>query len=244
MEGAMKLAVVSDIHGELEAFKAVLADVEARGDEKIVCLGDLCGSGADPFECVDLALELRREGKLEAWLLGNCDQSSLFNAKAFGPVDDSAVFWSRERLEKALTPQALERWDALGSIPRFYQKGKFLFVHGSPRGPLDDYVWGDDASDADKTAKLFALTPQYCFQGHTHVPGVFVDEGGGRHSYIPASELDGGVFPLDERKLMVNVGSVGQPRGGDARSCYVVVHYEENGTDNKIEFRRLDFATK
>ena len=240
MTDSMKLAVVSDIHGNLEAFKAVLADVEALGVEKIVCLGDLSGNGPNPFECVDLTLELRREGKLEAWLLGNCDQNSLFNANAFDQIDEAAVFWSRERLEEALTPRALERWNALGEIPRFYRRGKFLFVHGSPRGPLDEYVYGDDASDAEKMSTLFALTPQYCFQGHTHVPGVFVDEGGGAGSYISAAELDGGVYPLDERKLMVNVGSVGQPRGGDKRSCYVVVYYEENGDDNRIEYRFLD----
>ena len=90
-------------------------------------------------------------------------------------------------------------------------------------------------------AKLFALTPQYCFQGHTHVPGVFVDEGGGAYSYFSAAELEGGVFPLDERKLLVNVGSVGQPRDHNSASCYVIVHYEENGADNKIEYRRLPY---
>jgi predicted phosphodiesterase len=244
MKGPMKLAVVSDIHGNLEAFKAVLADVEALGVEKIVCLGDLSGNDANPFGCVDLALELRREGKLEAWLLGNCDQNSLLNAKAFDQIDEDAVFWSRERLEDSLSPQALERWDALGERPRFYKKGNFLFVHGSPRGPLDEYVYADEIGDVDKMAKLFELTPQYCCLGHTHVPGIFVDEGGGKYSYISASELDDGVYPLNERKLMINVGSIGQPRDGDLRSCYVVVCYEENGADNKIEYRYLENAAK
>lgn len=235
----MELAVLSDIHGNLAAFKAVLADVEARGVEKIVCLGDLVGGAAESLDCLDLALALRKEGKLEACLLGNCDQASLFEPRAFDQIAEDALFWSRERLEASASPQACERWDFLGDVPRFYKKGKFLFVHGSSRNPLNEYVFGDDASDGDKMAKLFALTPQYCFQGHTHIPGVFVEEGGGAHSYWSAARLEGGVFPLGERKLLVNVGSVGESRDGDPRPCYVIVRYEENGAENTIEFRRL-----
>lgn len=235
----MKLAVVSDIHGNLEAFEKVLADAEERGVEKFVCLGDLGGNGSDSLGCVDLALKLRKAGKLDVCLLGNCDLTSLCDAAAFDRISEDAAFWSRDRLERSLTPQEMERWDFLGEIPRVYKKDKFLFVHGSPRGPLDEYVYGDDVGDGDKMAKLFALTPLYCFLGHTHVPGVFVDEGGGKYSYISASELDDGLYPLAERKLLINVGSVGQPRDGVPLSCYVVVCYEESGVDDSIEFRRL-----
>ena len=228
---------MSDIHGNLEAFKAVLADAEARGVDKIVCLGDL-GGGSNPLECVDLAAELRKEGKLEACLWGNCDQATRFDATEGERIGEEAAFWSRERLERSLSPRALERWDFFGEMPRVYKKGEFLFVHGSPRNPLNEYVYSDDAGDDEKMTKLFALTPRYCFLGHTHVPGVFVEDEDGERSYFSASELDGGVFPLDERKLLVNVGSVGQPRG-DAAPCYVVVRYEEGGVDNSVEFRRL-----
>lgn len=240
-EGPVKLAVISDIHSNLEAFKTVLADVEARGVEKIVCLGDLVGYGPNPLECVDLMIELRKKGKVEACLLGNHDQATLFDPEGFNQIAEAAVFWTREQLERSTSPRAMERWDFLGEIPRVYKKDKFLFVHGSPRNPLNEYVFSDDAIDGDKMSKLFALTPQYCFQGHTHVPGVFVDEGGGSYSYFAASELEGGVFPLDERKLLVNVGSVGQPRDHNPLSCYVIVHYNENGADNKIEYRRLAY---
>lgn len=225
----MKLAVVSDVHGNLEAFKAVLADAEALGVDKIVSLGDLaCGPNA--YECVDLALEQRDKGKLGACLLGNGDvlDTSQFN------LPDEAVYWSRERREAALTPQEAKRWNFLGEAPRVWQEGRFLFVHGSPRNPRDEYVYGDDAFDADKMSALFDATPRYCFQGHTHVPGVFVEETNKTYSYYSAAELEGGVFPLDERKLMVNVGAVGDSR---EPSCYVVVYYEESGVDDKIEFR-------
>jgi predicted phosphodiesterase len=240
-EGAVKLAVISDIHSNLEAFKTVLADVEARGVEKIVCLGDLVGYGPNPLECVDLMMDLRKKGKVEVCLLGNHDQATLFDPDGFNHIAESAIFWTRDQLERSNSSRAMERWDFLGEIPRIYKKGKFLFVHGSPRNPLNEYIFSDDVSDADKMSKLFALTPQYCFQGHTHVPGVFVEEGDGKYSYFAAAEIEGGVFPLDGRKLLVNVGSVGQPRDHNPLSCYVIVHYDENGDDNKIEYRRLQY---
>ncbi|MBQ6829232.1 MAG: metallophosphoesterase [Thermoguttaceae bacterium] len=232
----MKLAVVSDIHGNLDAFKKATADAEARGADKIVCLGDLCGGGPNSLECVDWAMKLRDEGKLEVCLLGNCDQASFFDAEMFGRDAENAVFWSRERVKETLEPLAAERWDFWNEAPRFYKKGDWLFVHGSPRCPLDEYVLADDVVDAEKMGKLFALTPRYAFLGHSHVPGVFVDEGGGKYSYFSPSQLDGGVFPLGERKLMINVGSVGQSRDDDARSCYVFVNHEENGADNEVAF--------
>ncbi len=237
----MKLAVISDIHSNLEAFKTVLADVEARGVDKIVCLGDLVGYGPNPLECVDLMMDLRKKGKVEVCLLGNHDQATLFDPEGFNQIAEAAVFWTREQLERSTSSRAMDRWDFLGEIPRVYKKGKFLFVHGSPRNPLNEYIFSDDVADSDKMSKLFALTPQYCFQGHTHVPGVFVEEANGKYAYFSAAELDGGVFPLDERKLLVNVGSVGQPRDHNPFSCYVIVHYDENGADNKIEYRRLQY---
>jgi predicted phosphodiesterase len=235
----MKLAVLSDVHGNLDAFKAALADAEALGVEKFVCLGDL-GS----FDCVDLAIKLRDEGKLEACLLGNgdsLDATQFVDATTQTPLPEDAVFWAPERLETALTAQDAARWAFLGEIPRVYKKGEFLFAHGSPRKPLDEYVNAVDVADVDKMTKLFALTPRYCFQGHTHVPGVFVEEEDGSHSYFSASELEGGVFALDGRKLMANVGSVGEPRDGGP-SSYVVVYCGEDGVDDKIEYRRLSLV--
>ena len=237
----MKLAVMSDVHGNLEAYKAVLADAEALGVDRIACLGDLLGDGADALECIDLTIELRKAGKLEVCLLGNCDQTTLFDAEEGSSLPEAAVFWTRDQLERATSPRTAERWEFLGEMARVYKKGEFLFVHGSPRNPLNEYIFSDDVVDRDKMTKLFALTPQYCFQGHTHVPGVFVEEEDGSYSYFSAAELENGVFPLDERKLLVNVGSVGQPRDHNPRSCYVIVHYEENGADNKIEYRRLEY---
>ena len=231
----MKLAILSDVHGNLEAFEAVLADAEARGVDKVVCLGDL-----ESLECVGRTIELRDRGKLEVCLLGNKDalDPTRFN------LPEDAVYWSSERLAEALTEEETKRWNFLGEAPRVYKKGELLFVHGSPRNPFNESVGAVDVDDLDKMAKLFALTPRYCFQGHTHVPGVFVEEKDGSHSYFSPEELEGGVFSLDGRKAMANVGSVGEPRDKSGCSCYVIVDYEENGADNKIEFRRLPLVGK
>ena len=237
----MKLAVMSDVHGRLEAYDAALADAEANGVDKIVCLGDLIGGGgANPSECVERTVELRERGKLEACVLGNSDRLVLAQ---FGWGDrDEAVFWSRERLEAELPEKATARWDFFSEAFRAYKKGGFLFVHGSPNGPRDEPVYAAAADDVAQMEKLFALTPRYCFLGHTHVPGVFVAEQDGSYRYVSAAELKerGSVFPLDERKMMVNVGSVGEPRD-ESGACYVIVRYDENGADNEIEYRFIEF---
>ena len=177
----MKLAVFSDVHGNLAAFEAVLADAEALGVDRFVGLGDL-----QTLESVDRAIALRDAGKLEVCLLGNCDSldPTRFN------LPEDAVYWTNEQLAAALTEEEAKRWAFLAEAPRVWKKGEFLFVHGSPRNPFNEGVSAVDVDDLGKMAKLFALTPRYCFQGHTHIPGVFVEEKDGSHSYFSAEELD------------------------------------------------------
>src|SRR5690606_35709898 len=100
--------------------------------------------------------------------------------------------------------------------------------HGSPRNPLNEYVFPEDIYNTKKLKKLFSLVDHVSFQGHTHVPGVFTED---LRFYHPGDI--GERFTLGERKAMVNVGSVGQPRDSDPRSCYVIL------TDESVEFRRV-----
>jgi diadenosine tetraphosphatase ApaH/serine/threonine PP2A family protein phosphatase len=103
-------------------------------------------------------------------------------------------------------------------LPRTFRSDPFLFVHGSPRNPLSEYIFPDDIYNHRKMERLFQLVEKYCFQGHTHVPGVFTE---GYQFYAP-DEIDH-EYTLGEGKVMINVGSVGQPRDGDPRACYVVL---------------------
>ena len=115
-------------------------------------------------------------------------------------------------------------------MPRNKRENGFLFVHGSARNPLNEYVFPEDIYNQRKMEKIFALVEQHCFQGHTHVPGVFTQ---GLNFFSP--EEISYQYRLTPEKSMVNVGSVGQPRDGDPRACYVVLE------DDLVKFRRVEY---
>ena len=242
----MRFAVFSDIHNNLEAFKTVLDDMRKQNVEKYFCLGDLLGYGPKPAECVDLMMKMCKEGVVEVCLLGNHDQATLYDPEGFNRIAEEAVYWTRDVLESARGPRANIRWDFIAERPRIYRyMDSFLFVHGSPRNPINEYVFPEDIDEKEKMSKLFSLTPQYCFMGHTHVPGVFVDSSSrSDYQYVSFKELseqNGGKYPLGEQKLMINVGSVGQPRDQNPDSCYVIVQYVEGSADNFVEFHRVSY---
>ena len=210
----MRRALISDIHANLEALEVVLADIQAQGIDEILCLGDIIGYGPNPRECIDLVM---KNCKLS--LLGNHDQGALFDPDGFNVGAERAIFWTRAQLEAAGDRANNERrWEFLGALPRTHRISSFLFVHGSPRNPLSEYVFPEDIYNHRKMERLFQLVERYCFQGHTHVPGIFTE---GYQFYSP-DEIDF-TYTLGDGKVMVNVGSVGQPRDGDNRACYVIL---------------------
>ncbi len=105
-----------------------------------------------------------------------------------------------------------------------------MFVHGSARNPLNEYVFPEDIYNQRKMEKIFSLIEHHCFQGHTHVPGVFTQG----LNFLSPEEI-GYEYRLADEKTMTNVGSVGQPRDGDPRACYVVL---DEGT---VKFRRVEY---
>jgi predicted phosphodiesterase len=170
-EGANHLkAIISDIHGNLEALEAVLADIKQKGITEILCLGDIIGYGPNPRECIDKVM-----ATCKLSLLGNHDQGALFDPEGFNPGAERAIFWTREQLEKGDPRGNEKRWEYLGELPRFHKDGDLLFVHGSARNPLNEYVFPEDIYNQRKMERIFSLVPKYCFQGHTHVPGVFTE---------------------------------------------------------------------
>lgn len=221
----MKRAIVSDIHGNLEAFQAVLADIAEQGATEVYCLGDVIGYGPNPCECLDLAMQSR------VCVLGNHDQGALFDPEGFSSGAERAIFWTREQLEKdGDSPANVRRWKFLCELNRHHREGDTSYVHGSIRQPLNEYVFPEDVFNTRKIQKIFSMVRSYVFQGHTHVPGVFT--AGAR--FLSPTDIDGR-YRLADEKLMINVGSVGQPRDGDPRACYVLQH------DDQIEFRRVDY---
>ncbi|HPP53193.1 MAG TPA: metallophosphoesterase family protein [Thermoguttaceae bacterium] len=222
----MRAAVISDIHSNLESLECVLADIKAQGISDIICLGDIVGYGPNPRECIDHAM------RWKVCLLGNHDQGALFDPEGFNTGAERAIYWTRSQLEnnQGDPRQAHRRWDFLGELPRQYQEEEFLFVHGSARNPVNEYVFPEDIYNRRKMEKIFALVPKCVFQGHTHVPGVFTED----LRFLSPEDISG-EYHLGNQKLMVNVGSVGQPRDGDPRACYVIID------EDRIRFRRVEY---
>lgn len=222
----MKRAIVSDIHGNLEALEAVLADIRSQGISSIYCLGDIVGYGPNPRECVDLALTF------QAGVLGNHDSGALFDPEGFSSGAEKAIFWTRTELEKSTgdREQQIKRWNFLLNLPRVIQEGDLMFIHGSPRNPLNEYVFPEDIYNPKKLKRLFGIVKGASFQGHTHVPGVFTES----NRFSTPTDL-GYRYKIGSEKVMINVGSVGQPRDGDPRACYVVLE------DNVVTYRRVEY---
>ena len=210
----MRRALISDIHGNLEALEVVLEDIKTQKVDEIFCLGDVIGYGPNPRECIDRVMD-----HCKLTLLGNHDQGAMFDPDGFNIGAERAIFWTRDQLESPHDRANNEkRWEYLGMLPRTHRLDPFLFVHGSPRNPLSEYIFPEDIYNHRKMERLFQLVDRYCFQGHTHVPGVFTE---GYQFYAP-EEIDH-EYTLGDGKVMINVGSVGQPRDGDPRSCYVIL---------------------
>ncbi len=224
----MKRALISDIHGNFEALDAVMADLRQQDVAEILCLGDIIGYGPNPCECLDTVLDY-----CKLTILGNHDQAALFDPDGFNPVALQAIYWTRDQLESGGPDATNRRWDFLGELPRSHKDGDILFVHGSPREPTNEYVFPEDVYNQRKMDALFEKFDRHCFQGHTHIPGIFTEQ----RDFITPEECEY-VFRLGKEKVMINVGSVGQPRDNDPRSCYVILNTEEGS----VEFRRVEYS--
>lgn len=231
----MKRAVISDIHGNLEALQAVLRDIDRQRVDEVFCLGDIVGYGPNPCECVKLVREHCRVA-----LLGNHDQAALIDPDGFNVGAERAIFWTRRQIDHhdSLPRNRADRLhDWLGELRRSHADEGLLYVHGSARRPIDEYVFPEDIYNPLKMEHIFELVPRYCFQGHTHIGGVFTPDPDFRYvkDNLPGGQEEWSV-DLPEGKAMVNVGSVGQPRDHDPRACYVI--HED---DARLRFRRIAY---
>ncbi len=196
----MRVAVLSDIHGNLPALDAVL-EALAPFDEVWV-LGDIVGYGPQPNEVVEALRPLPTTA-----VRGNHDAAATgaLSTEAFNDDARTAVEWTA----RTLTPR-VQRW--LGGLPERATSGDFTLVHGSPRDPTWEYLFTATVASAN----MSKFDTAHCLVGHTHIPLVFRAEAGGM-AMLPAAH--GSTLGLDERRLILNPGSVGQPRDGDPRAC-------------------------
>lgn len=221
----MRRAIISDIHGNLEALQTVLDDIKSQSCEQIICLGDIIGYGPDPQACIDVVRNF------DACILGNHDLAALFDPEGFSNAAEKAILWTRKQIESGDSSEAcFKRLAFLAHMPRTRREGDLLFVHGSVRNPINEYVFPEDVYNQRKMQKLFSMIQKLCFQGHTHVPGVFTSE----MAFLRPEEIDHR-YQISNEKAMINVGSVGQPRDGDWRSCYVILE------EPWVIFRRIEY---
>lgn len=202
----MRVCVVSDIHSNLPALEAVLS--AAAPYDALWQLGDVVGYGPQPNEVVARLAEEQAVG-----VRGNHDSAAIgeLPTEAFNDDAREAVEWTAERLD-----DAARAW--LGGLPLRRQIDSFTLVHGSPRDPDWEYVF----SVAVARGNLDAFSTPHCLVGHTHVPLVFRAD----DRRVEALAPNGAALVLDERRTLLNPGSVGQPRDGDPRASAMLLDTE------------------
>lgn len=217
----MRIAVLSDIHGNLEALEAVIDDVERVGADAIWSLGDVVGYGPNPGACVEIV-----HARAAVSLMGNHDAAvaGLTVLDDFNEFARWAVEWTAPRLPA---------WqiEYLAALPYVHRAAGLICVHASPVEPERwHYIHG--AADLDEPFAAFA--ERVCFVGHSHRPGSYALGAGQPASRSVAAEFRPGV------RYLVNVGSVGQPRDRDPRASYALF---EDATGH-VEIRRVAYPVE
>lgn len=217
----MRYAIIGDIHANLAAFNAVLADIEDQGGiAKIWCLGDVVGYGPEPHQCIEL---LRQKDHI--CVAGNHDWAAISKTDIteFNPDAATACQWTSSQLDDSDI-------DYLSNLPLTAEEGDFLLVHGSPREPIWEYL----ISTGNAKENFAYFKQQFCLVGHSHIPLVFSYEDG----ICSASQLSPDIkLALGRKRLIINPGGVGQPRDGDPRASYAIYDSE----NESIRLRRVDY---
>lgn len=218
----MRIAVLSDVHGNLPALEAVLAALKPY--DAVWQLGDIVGYGPQPDEVV-----ARLAAEKAVGVRGNHDSAAIgqLDTDAFNDDARIAVEWTAERIASDT-----KRW--LAELPLRMIDEPFTLVHGSPRDPTWEYVF----SATIARANLSAFETRHCLVGHTHVPVVFRErKTGGVEASIakPNSRMK-----LDGPRTIVNPGSVGQPRDGDPRAGAMLLDTDKN----IVEWRRVEYPVE
>lgn len=219
-----KIGIISDIHGNLHSFESVISALGKEGVDEVWCLGDIVGYGAFPRECIELAKET-----CSIILGGNHDLAvaSKISLSEFNYEAREAVEWTVEQLEES----EIKFLGELEPIKKISVLNfTVLLSHGSPVNPVWEYVF----TGADAARAFYAMEAEgvsICFLGHSHVQMVAAERNGEVAIERPEK------FSIEKNKMVIlNPGSVGQPRDYDPRAAYIVLH-----NDYQIEFRRVEY---
>ena len=221
----MRYAIISDIHSNLEALQAVLATIEQENIDQILCLGDVVGYGPDPNECLELVQQ-----HCEIILTGNHD---------FACIEKSELFYFNQYAAKAVewtvSVLADESLKFLSQLPLVGNIDHYFLVHSSPFEPQSwDYILSLD--DAEFNFSKFGNNDQVCFIGHSHHPVIYIEylENGDKY-YMQRMDREIQLDP--DKRYIINVGSVGQPRDNNPDAAFGIVD-----TDKQLyELKRVRY---
>lgn len=220
----MRIAILTDIHGNQEAFSAVLADMAERAVDRTVMLGDIVGYGPDPAWCVEKTMELVAAGAL--CIKGNHDSAIADPKESLNVTARRAIDWTRPLLGAA-------QKQFLAELPLTLSLDDVLFVHASANDP-GDWIYVTNASRAMPSFRV--STARVIFCGHVHVPALISCNMGGHVQQQKV--LTGRPIPLiRSRRWLAVVGSVGQPRDGAAQGGYAIFDNESN----ELTFLRVPY---
>lgn len=215
----MGFAVISDVHANLEALEAVLKDIKKRKRERILFLGDAVGYGPNPNECLETLRDTCR-----VLLAGNHDRAAIgrTDIEYFNEYAKAAILWTRE----ALTEENRRFVDTL-PVRTKLKKENMLLVHSTPKEPE---TWHYLLTLWDAEINFHYFDERICLLGHSHLPFVI--------ERLPSGEMityNNKAGLGENRRYIINSGSVGQPRDRDPRACYALVD------DDRVEFVRVEY---
>lgn len=216
----MRYAILADIHANLTALQAVLADMEKQGGaDEVWCLGDTLGYGPDPHECLEIV-----RARCSLCVAGNHDLAAIgkLDISTFNQDAARAARWNGNQLTQ-------DEISFLAGLPLKVEKGDFTLVHGSPREPVWEYIMS--AREAEENLTYFKTC--HCLVGHSHAP-IYFKFGESCSTGKPSAGTE---LKLADYRYIVNPGGVGQPRDSDPRAAYAV-YDSEAGT---LVFQRVSY---
>ncbi len=216
----MKLALISDVHGNLQALQSVLEDIGRIEHDRLLFLGDAVGYGANPNEVVRLIAT-----ECDVCIMGNHDACALGLTQI-----DYFNSYAKQALEFTMSILDSESVRLISEYQTVGEMDEMLFTHATPSRPTD---WNYCISAVQAAREFERFSTQACFIGHSHFPMVFSRNGSDTVGLLPPSD----VTLKPDHKYLINVGSVGQPRDGDPRSCYV--HFDT--VTRELTYRRVSY---
>lgn len=216
----MRYGIFSDIHSNLEAFDEVIKAYKKESIDTYLCVGDAVGYGADPQDCIE-----KTKALVSITVAGNHDWAAvdLFSTEYFNPLAAEAILWTKKKLSNSGS-------SFLGSLKLVYENQDLTLVHGTLDNPHDFNYLEDDYAAGQS---FECLKTNICFVGHSHVAGAFVLDKNGEISY----SRSGSIRIVPDKKYIVNVGSIGQPRDGNPKAAYCI--YDTARAE--VTIKRIDY---